>query len=77
MIGHILWLIGISVATSTSDVGDWVLLVALVSLLLGAGAGYLGWRHYQRASHVWAAFLWAVPVAPVLFSIVVLGVTYL
>jgi hypothetical protein len=77
VIGHILWLIGISLATGTSDVSNWVLLVAGVSLLVGVAAGVLGRRHYQRKSYVWAAFLWALPVSPVLFSIVVLGVTYL
>jgi hypothetical protein len=77
VIGHVLWLIGISLATGTSDISFWVLLVAAVSLLLGVAAGVLGWRHYQRKSHVWAAFLWCLPAAPVLFSIIVLGVTYL
>ena len=40
-------------------------------------AAYLGWRSYQRKSEIWAAFLWALPVSPVLLSLTVLGVTYL
>lgn len=76
-VGHILWLAGISVATSTRTVSSWVLVVAAVSLLLGGVAAWFGWRSYQRKAEVWAAFLWMVPVSPVLLSLIVLGVTYL
>lgn len=75
--GHILWLAGISLATATANVNTWVLVVAAVSFLVGAAAGWLGWRSYQRRSDVWTAFLWALPVSPVLLSVVVLGITYL
>jgi hypothetical protein len=77
VIGHILWLIAVSLAIATTDVSTWVLVVAAASILIGAGATALGWRRYQRKSYVWTAFLWALPVSPVLFSLVVLGVTYL
>jgi hypothetical protein len=77
VIGHILWLIGIKLATATSDVSGWVLVVAGVSFVLGALAGWLGWRHFTRKSYVWATFLWGLLVSPVLFSVIVLGVTYL
>ena len=77
VVGHILWLAGISVATATRTVSSWVLVVAACSLALGAVAGALGWRYYRRKSDVWAAFLWGLPVSPVLLSLAVLGVTYL
>ncbi|MGE2719501.1 hypothetical protein [Mycolicibacterium celeriflavum] len=77
VIGHILWLAGISYATSTSNVSTWVLVVAAVSFLLGGAAAWLGWRAYQRKSEVWAAFLVALPISPVLLSLIVLGITYL
>lgn len=77
VIGHILWLAGISLATSTDDVSTWVLVVAAVSFVLGAVAAWLGRRSYQRKAEVWAAFLWALPVSPVLLSLIVLGITYL
>jgi hypothetical protein len=77
VVGHILWLAGISIATATRTVSSWVLVVAAVSLVLGAVAAALGWRSYRRKSEVWAAFLWALPVSPVLLSVAVLGVTYL
>lgn len=48
-----------------------------MSFLVGGGVGWLGWRSYQRKSEVWAAFLLALPVSPVLLSLIVLGITYL
>lgn len=77
MVGHILWLIAITLATNTTEVSTWVLVVAGVSLLLAVVAGLLGRRKYQQKSYVWTAFLWCLPVSPVLFSLIVLGVTYL
>jgi hypothetical protein len=77
VVGHILWLIAITLATNSTDVSTWVLVVAAASLVLAVVAGLLGRRLYQRKSQVWAAFLWGLPVSPVLFSLIVLGVTYL
>lgn len=77
VVGHILWLASITLATEGSRVNIWVLLVAALSFVGGAVAGYLGWLRYQQKSHTWAAFLWALPVSPVVFSLVLLGVTYL
>jgi hypothetical protein len=77
VVGHILWLAGISIAFATRSVSSWVLVVAAVSFVAGAVAGYIGWRSYQRKSDIWAAFLWALPISPVLLSLTVLGVTYL
>jgi uncharacterized membrane protein YoaK (UPF0700 family) len=77
VVGHILWLAGISIATATRTVSSWVLVVAAVSFVLGAVAVAFGWRSYRRKLEVWAAFLWALPVSPVLLSLTVLGVTYL
>ncbi len=77
VVGHILWLAGISIAIATRSVSSWVLAVAAVSFVLGAVAAALGWRSYKRTSEVWAAFLLALPVSPVLLSLIVLGVTYL
>jgi cytochrome bd-type quinol oxidase subunit 2 len=77
IIGHMLWLAGISAAIATRTVSDWVLVVAAVSFVVGVVAALMGWRAYQRKSEVWAAFLCALPISPVLLSLVVLGVTYL
>lgn len=77
VVGHILWLAGISMAGATRSVSSWVLVVAAVSFVLGAATAALGWRSYRRKSQVWAAFLLALPVSPVFLSLTVLGVTYL
>ena len=77
VIGHILWLAGISLAIATQSVSSWVLVVTAVSFVGGAVAAYFGWRSYARKSEVWAAFLWALPISPVLLSLTVLGVTYI
>jgi hypothetical protein len=72
-----LWLAGISVAIATQTVNSWVLVVAAVSFVVGIVAWVLGWRAYRGKSDAWAAFLCALPISPVLLSLVVLGVTYL
>ena len=77
MVGHILWLAGISIAIATQSVSTWVLVVAAMSFVAGAVAAYIGWRSYKQRSEIWAAFLLALPVFPVLLSLTVLGVTYL
>lgn len=77
VIGHILWLVGMSLATEAVNVSVWVLVVAAVSVLGGAAAVYLGRRLYRERSRVWGILLCCLPVSPVIFSLVVLGVTYL
>ncbi|ORA29770.1 hypothetical protein [Mycobacterium aquaticum] len=77
VVGHVLWLTAISLATDSGYVNQWVLVVAAVSFLIAVAAGLLGRRKYQQKAYEWAAFLWLLPVSPVLFSIAVLGVTYL
>jgi len=77
VIGHILWLVGIKFATESQHVNSWVLVVAGVSLVVGVIGGLLGLRYHRRRASGKAAFLWCVPIAPVLFSLSVLGVTYL
>ena len=44
VVGHILWLAGISVAIATTTISGWVLVVAAASFVVGAIAGFLGWR---------------------------------
>lgn len=77
VVGHILWLAGISIAIAMGSVSTWVLVVAAVSFVGGAVAAYFGWRSYQQRAEVRAAFLCALPISPVLLSLTVLGVTYL
>lgn len=76
VIGHMLWLLAITLATNTSDVSFWVLITSAIITVLSAIVGYFGWRAYQRRDQVWTAVLWSLPVAPMLLTLVVLGVTY-
>ena len=77
VIGHVLWLVGIKLATNSQSVSFWVLIVAGVSLAAGVVGGLFGYWAYTRRATAKAAFLWSLPALPVLFSISVLGVTYL
>lgn len=77
LLGHILWLIGVSVARGSPSGGTAVLVVLVLFLLAAAGLGYLAWQRYQRGEWAWAAFLAGMPVSPVIFTLIVLGVTYL
>ena len=77
ILGHIIWLIGISMARASSSGSAWVLLFSALFLLGGALAIYQAWQNYQSKQWTRAAFLAGLAVSPVLFTIVALGVTYL
>jgi hypothetical protein len=77
IIGHIVWLVAISFAFKTTTVNDWVLVISAGCVVLGIVLGLLGWRFYKLKASVMAAFLCCLPIAPVLLTICVLGVTYL
>jgi len=77
LLGHALWLIGISIATGSSSVSTGVLVVSALCLL-GAGAAiYRAWNYYQRKQWTQAAFLGGLAFSPMVFTTIVLGVTYL
>jgi MFS family permease len=77
VIGHVLWLIAISLAIDTTSVSTWVLVVSAVCLVVAVIAGLLGRRFHERKAYAKAWFAWCLPMAPVLLSVIVLGVTYL
>lgn len=77
VLGHIVWLIGISLARGTATTNALVLSSALLVFLVAGVIGYLAWRRYQRQELVWAAFLGALPVLPVILTLFALGATYL
>jgi hypothetical protein len=76
ILGHILWLIGITVATWVPTVSVGVLIESAVIVALSVAAGYLARQMYQRNRLVWAAFLGCLPISPIILTLVVLGVTY-
>ena len=77
IIGHVLWLVAISLATKTTTVNAWVLVIGAACGLLGVAGGLLGWMFYRRKAFARAAFLWCLPISPVVLSLCVLGVTWL
>ncbi|MET0455014.1 MAG: hypothetical protein ABW137_24510 [Mycobacterium sp.] len=77
IIGHVLWLVAISLATKTTTVNAWVLVIGAACGLLGVAGGLLGWMFHRRKAFARAAFLWCLPISPVVLSLCVLGVTWL
>jgi len=77
LLGHALWLIGISMATGSPSRGTAVLVVSVLCLLFAAAMAYLAWQRYQRRELTWSAFLAGLAFSPVFFTVIVLGVTYL
>jgi hypothetical protein len=77
LLGHILWLLGMSLATGSSSVSTAVLVVSAALLILAGLLIYQGWQCYQRKQITMAAFLGGLALSPVIFTTVVLGVTYL
>ena len=77
LLGHALWLIGISMATGSASRDTAVLVVSVLFLLFAAAMAYLAWQRYQRRELTWSAFLAGLALSPVVFTVIVLGVTYL
>jgi hypothetical protein len=77
VLGHILWLIGITMATRSASRSTLVLVVSGLVVIGAAAAFHFAWQRYQRGDLTRAAFLAALPLAPMIFTTVVLGVTYL
>jgi hypothetical protein len=76
VIGHILWLVAISFAIATSTVNTSVLVVSVMFAVLSIAAGIQGWRLHKQKADVWAAFLWCLPISPIIFTLCVLVATY-
>jgi hypothetical protein len=76
VIGHIVWLVAISFAIATTTVNRWVLVVSAMFAVLSVAAGILGWRFHRQKSDVWAAFLWCLPISPIVFTLCILVATY-
>jgi hypothetical protein len=77
VIGHILWLIAISLAIATTTVNSWVLVIGAAVVVVSAVAFLASWRLHRNKSYVGSTFLWCLPVSPIVFTLIVLGVTYL
>jgi len=76
VIGHIVWLVAISFAISTTSVNRWVLVVSAMLAVLSVAAGIMGWRLHRQKSDVLAAFVWCLPISPIVFTLCILVATY-
>jgi hypothetical protein len=77
ILGHAVWLIGISIALGSTSVSGGVLIIAAFFLLAAGGLLYLAWQQYQQKQLTPAAFLAGLAFSPVVFTLIVLGQTYL
>lgn len=77
LLGHIVWLLGITLATDSASRSTIVLILSVLFLAAGGYAIHRAWLYYQREQWTPAAFLGGVAFSPVLFTLIVLGVTYL
>ena len=77
ILGHIVWLLGISAASAARSVSTAVLVVSVLFLAAAGYAIHRAWQFYQGRRPVAAAFLGGLAVSPVIFTIIVLGETYL
>jgi len=77
VIGHIAWLIAISLAMDMDEVSTWVLVLAAVIVVVAAASVYFARKFQQRKAFAKAAFFWCLPALPVVMTVCVLGVTYL
>ena len=77
VLGHIIWLLGITLATDSASRSTIVLILSVLFLGGGGYAIYRARQFYQRQQWTPAAFLGGLAVSPVLFTVIVLGVTYL
>ncbi|CAM5733413.1 hypothetical protein MAUB1S_03474 [Mycolicibacterium aubagnense] len=77
VVGHMLWLVAISLAMDTTRISFWVLVMSGVVFVVAGVAVFFARKFQDRKAFAKSAFLWCLPVAPVLMTLAVLGVTYL
>lgn len=77
VLGHALWLIGISIALGSSSVSGGVLIISAFFLVTAGTVLYLARQQYDRKQFTTAAFMAGLAFSPVVFTVIVLGETYL
>jgi hypothetical protein len=75
--GYLLWLVAISIGDAVTTVSLWSVVVLLVSAAFALWAVLRGQRLRRQQNYPLAAFVFALPVLPVLLSLGVLVRTYL
>ncbi|MHA7666076.1 hypothetical protein [Mycolicibacterium sp. HS_4_1] len=67
----------ISLALDTTRISFWVLVMSGTVFVVAGVAVFFARKFQERKAFAKSAFLWCLPVAPVLMTLAVLGVTYL
>jgi hypothetical protein len=71
--GYVLWLVAYSIGDATTTVGQWSLIVLVLSGVLAVSAGVWGWSLRRRGKRLWASFAFGLPVLPAILSLAVLA----
>ncbi|BBX75068.1 hypothetical protein H7H78_06460 [Mycobacterium shinjukuense] len=74
--GYVLWLLAISIGEDLTTVSRWSLAVLLLSGVLGLCAVVGGLVMRWRRRFAWSAFVFGLPVLPVLLTLAVLADLY-
>ncbi len=77
LVGYVLWLIAISVGDFFTTAGLWGPIILALSAVLALVATLWGRRVRGRGTRAVAAFALALPVLPVLLSLLVVADSYL
>lgn len=75
--GYVLWLIAISIGDFFTTAGMWGPIVLAVAVVFGLGAALWGRRVRAQGNRSLATFAVALPVLPVLLSLLVVADSYL
>lgn len=77
LVGYVLWLIAISIGDYFTTAGVWGPIILAVSAVLALVAVLWGRRVRGRGNRTVSAFALAMPVLPVLLSLLVVADSYL
>jgi hypothetical protein len=68
-----LWLVAISIGEDLTTVGRWSVAILLLSLALAVGAAVGGLLMRWRRKYAWSAFVFGLPVLPLVLTLAVLA----
>jgi hypothetical protein len=77
LVGYVLWLIAMSIGDHFTTAGVWGPIILAVSAALALVATLWGRRMRGRGNRTASAFAFAMPVLPVLLSLLVVADSYL
>ena len=77
IVGYVTWLVAISIGEALTTADLWGLIVLILSAGAAIWAVLWGRQLRRRQNYTLASFVFALPVLPVLLSLVVLACIYL